>query len=89
MAETEPPADQNEMEGGSDEFEGGSVYSDNQSIKCEETHVKPDLTSFKDPYSEKPKNTIRLFFKKAFDFKLKKNEMPLDLRKIEYVYIDV
>ena len=89
MAETEPPADQNEMEGGSVEFEGGSVYSDNQSIKCEETHVKPDLTSFKDPYSEKPKNTIRLFFKKAFDFKLKKNEMPLDLRKIEYVYIDV
>ena len=77
------------MEGGSEEFEGGSEYSDVQSIKCQEIHEKLDLTTFKDPYSEKSKNTIRLFFKKAFDFKLKKNEMPLDLRKIEYVYVDV
>jgi hypothetical protein len=50
--------------------------------------VKKIVPPFKDLTLAGPR-TIRLFFKKALDFNLKKNEMPREIRKLDYIYIDV
>ena len=82
-------------------MEGGSQYSDCSShhhhedggpLDLIEPSQRRALSEYKEPYdlsSSQSRQIIRVFFKKAFDFKLKKNEMPRALRKIEYIYMDI